>query len=67
MKQNMGIIDRALRTLAAFGIVGAFFLGYLEGTVGYVLLGVSAVLLATSAVGVCPAYLPIKLSTKSEG
>ncbi len=64
MKLNMGTIDRLVRTVAAVALIGAYFAGLVEGTTAYILLGVSVVLLGTSAVGFCPAYLPLSLSTK---
>ena len=64
MKLNMGTLDRIIRTAAALALIGVYFAGLVEGTTAYILLGVSVVLLGTSAVGFCPAYLPIKLSTR---
>lgn len=63
---NMGKTDRALRFLAgaaALGIgIGA--LGALHGqALGVVVAALGVVLLLTSAVGFCPAYVPIGLST----
>ena len=63
MKKNMGPIDRAVRTILA--LVLAYLIGNetIAGTLA-VILGVVAILfLITSAVSVCPAYLPFKIST----
>jgi hypothetical protein len=64
MKINMGILDRILRIgLATLG--GALYgMGLIEGTLGYVILGLGAVFILTSSVGFCPLYLPLKISTK---
>jgi hypothetical protein len=64
MKINMGILDRILRIgLAILG--GALYgMGLIEGTLGYVILGLGAVFILTSSVGFCPLYLPLKISTK---
>ena len=66
MKQNMGTIDRVVRTLVALAIAAAIFMGYIEGTVAIILGVLAAVFLLTSVIGVCPLYLPFKLSTKKE-
>jgi K+-transporting ATPase A subunit len=67
MKTNMGTADRAIRVLVALAIGGAYFAGMISGTVGIVLAVVAVVFLGTSAVGMCPAYLPLGLSTKKDG
>ena len=64
MKQNLGITDRTIRTIAAV-LIGAFYIAdVISGTTGMILLLLAAVLLATGAMGVCPLYLPFKLSTR---
>ena len=57
MKQNMGTVDRAVRVVVGVGILayGAFVGSY------WGLIGIVPVL--TGAVGFCPAYLPLGLST----
>jgi hypothetical protein len=68
MKKNMGMIDRMLRTALAVVVAGLYFAGQLTGTAA-VILGVFAVIfLATSAVGFCPIYALLGISTlKGEG
>ena len=58
MVKNLGTIDRALRIVAGLGLIGATLAGYLPawGWIGVVLL-------ATAAIGWCPAYLPFGLKT----
>ena len=63
MKKNEGTVDRAVRLLAAVGLAVLYFTGAVGGTIGTVLLVVAAVLLLTSAFGICPAYLPFSIST----
>jgi len=64
MKQNMGTIDRLVRTLLAVLIVILYFTGQITGTAA-ILLGIVAILfLVTSFLGFCPAYLPLKINTK---
>jgi uncharacterized membrane protein YkgB len=65
MKQNIGNTDRIVRiVIAALLIVGAWMAGF--GTIGgIILLVLAVVLLATSAIGFCPLYLPFGFSTRS--
>ncbi len=62
MKRNMGTADRLIRTLvvAPVAIIAGIVVG---GVGGIVLFVVAAIMLATSAVGSCPLYLPFGLST----
>jgi hypothetical protein len=63
---NVGTADRAVR--AVIGIVAlalAFTtLGVMAGTLwGIVAAVVGVVMLGTAALGMCPAYMPFKIST----
>jgi len=57
MKSNVGSIDRVIRLIAGFGILGAGY--YFKSWWG--LLGIVPLLTATFRF--CPAYLPFGLST----
>lgn len=63
MKKNMGIADRVIRILIAAAFIGGYFAGFIEGTLGYVLLALGAIFILTSAVSFCPLYLPFGLKT----
>ena len=63
MKQNMGTIDRVVRTALAMVIVALYLGGQISGTAAVLLGIVAGALLLTSLVGWCPAYLPLGLST----
>ncbi len=63
MKSNMGTADRVVRSLVALAIVGLYATGAIGGTVAILLGVLAAVLLLTSLVGWCPAYLPFGIST----
>lgn len=68
MTRNMGALDRGLRTfvVAPAAIVVAFVVG--AGTVGGVILFVVAgIMLASSAVGFCPTYTVVGISTHPSG
>ncbi len=65
MKQNMGVVDRALRffVVAPAAIVLAFFVG--AGTIGgIVLFVVAGIMLVTSLTGYCPNYTFIGITTQ---
>lgn len=64
MKANMGTIDRSLRAAAAVLIVVLYTGGYISGTLVIVLGVVAGAFLLTSAIGWCPAYVPLGLSTR---
>lgn len=63
MTKNMGTTDRVIRTLAALGIAILLLTGYIQGVVATVLGLFAIVFLVTSAMGFCPLYLLLKIST----
>jgi len=58
MCKNVGLIDRVLRAIIGFALIGATLIGMI-GPWGW--LGL--VPLVTAALGFCPAYLPFKIKT----
>jgi len=66
MKLNLGQADRIIRVIVAVVIAVLFFTKVISGTLGIVLLIVGGVLLLTAAVGLCPLYLALGLSTKAK-
>ena len=63
MKKNMGNTDKVIRLLIALVIVVLHFANVLTGTWAIILYIVAAVLILTSILGICPAYLPFGIST----
>jgi hypothetical protein len=64
MTRNMGSIDRVVRGLVVAPILVLVALAVGPGTgVGVVLLVVAGVMALTAAVGFCPAYVPLRIST----
>ena len=63
MVRNIGSIDRLLRILAAVVVFALIANESITGTVAWVLGIMALVLVGTSAVGSCPLYLPLGLST----
>ncbi len=63
MKKNMGTIDKVVRILIAAVVVLLYFTNVISGTLAIVLLALSAVFVITSLVGICPLYMPVKIST----
>lgn len=63
MTLNMGRTDRTLRLVVAAVLV-ALVLFVTDGAIDWVLGIVAVVLVVTSFVGTCPAYLPFGFSTR---
>jgi len=63
MKKNMGTVDKVARIVFAIIIAILYFTSQITG-VAAIVLGIVAILfLITGLTGVCPGYLPFKLST----
>jgi len=64
MTKNMGTLDRVIRTIIAVIIVVLLLNGTLTGILA-MLLGLFAIaFLGTSAIGWCPLYKPLGISTR---
>jgi hypothetical protein len=59
----MGGTDRLLRLIVAAVVVALYFFGVIEGTLGFVLLILSAIFVLTSFVSFCPLYTPFGINT----
>ena len=66
MKQNIGSVDRLIRTILTVVVAVLYFTDQITGTAAIVLGIIAAIFLLTSAVGFCPLYYPLKISTKKE-
>ncbi len=66
MQKNMGTVDRTIRVVFALLIAVLYFTGSISGTAAIILGIIAIVMLITGFVGVCPAYLPFKISTKKK-
>ncbi|MDZ7804567.1 DUF2892 domain-containing protein [Thiohalophilus sp.] len=67
MNQNMGTADRAIRIIIAIIIAALYLTNVISGTLAIVLGIIALVFLLTSIIGFCPAYAPLKISTKGKG
>jgi len=63
MKQNMGIIDRVIRTALALVVAILYFTGNLSGLAAIVLGIFAFVFLLTSTIGFCPLYTALGIKT----
>jgi hypothetical protein len=63
MKKNVGSIDQIVRYLLAAVIIALFLLKVVTGTLGFILLGVAAVFIITSALNFCPIWWMLGLKT----
>jgi hypothetical protein len=66
MKANMGSIDRIIRIMIAAIFAILYFSNVITGTIGLVLIVVSAVFLLTSFINFCPLYAILGISTKKK-
>ena len=63
MKKNMGSADRIIRLVLA-GLMAGLYLGHvITGTLGLILLALTAIFVLTSLVSFCPIYLPFGINT----
>lgn len=63
MKKNMGTIDRGIRVALAALVAVLYVTHVISGTAAIVLGVIAVVFLLTSIIGVCPAYMPLGIST----
>ena len=66
MKKNMGTVDKVIRILVAVVVVVLYFTHVISGTLGIVLLALSAIFVVTSLLSFCPLYLPFSISTRKK-
>lgn len=64
MKANMGTADRVVRVVVAAVVAGLILTDVVQGVLAIVLGVLAAVFVLTSAVSVCPLYLPFGISTR---
>ncbi len=65
MKQNMSSLDRTVRWILAVVMATLYFTGTVTGTLGIVLLVLTAVFAVTGMVKFCPLYSIFGMSTCS--
>jgi hypothetical protein len=63
MKNNMGTTDRSLRSIIALIMIVLYYYEIISGTLGIILVVISAVFLLTSIIGFCPLYVPLGLNS----
>ena len=63
MEKNMGSADRTIRVIVAVIILTLYMTKIISGTLGIVLMALSAVFLLTSFISFCPLYRVVGLST----
>lgn len=63
MKKNMGGADRIIRFVVALVVIALYYFKSIDGTLAYVLLGLSGIFILTSFVSFCPLYTLFGLNT----
>ena len=66
MKQNMGTMDRIIRTSLALVVAILYFTDNLSGLVAIVLGIFAVIFLLTSLVGFCPLYTVLGINTTKD-
>jgi hypothetical protein len=66
MKKNMGTVDKVIRILVAVVVVILYFTNVISGTLGIILLALSAIFVVTSILSICPLYMPLGISTRKK-
>lgn len=66
MVKNMGTVDRIVRVVIAAIIAILYFTNVISGALAIILGIVALIFLATSALGFCPLYVPLKISTRKQ-
>lgn len=64
MKKNMGAVDRTIRILVAIAVLALYWLKVISGLTAVILGIIAVIFLLTSLAGICPAYTPMKFSTR---
>ncbi len=59
----MGSADRIIRVIIAAIMIALYFTATITGTLGIILIALSAIFVFTSLVSFCPLYLTFGLST----
>jgi hypothetical protein len=63
MKKNMSSADKMVRLIVAAIVVTLYFTDVISGTLGIILLALSAVFVLTSLISFCPLYTIFGIST----
>ncbi len=66
MKKNVGTIDKVIRILIAVIVVVLYFTNVISGTLGIILLALSAIFVVTSLFSFCPIWKVLGLSTRKK-
>ena len=66
MKKNVGSTDQIIRLILAILVGILYYTDTISGTLGFVLVALSIVLVLTSVVNFCPLYLPFGINTRKK-
>jgi hypothetical protein len=67
MTKNMGTADRTIRIILAALFFILIWVGAVKGALLWALVVLGVVFLGTAAMGTCPLYIPLGISTKGKG
>ncbi len=66
MKKNMGTADRIVRLALAAVVAALYATSLISGTAGTILVILAVIFAATSALGFCPLYAIVGISTRKK-
>jgi amino acid transporter len=66
MKKNMGSLDRVLRIMAGVVFAVLIFAKVVSGALAIIMGLLAIMFVVTSLIGVCPGYVPFRISTQSK-
>ena len=64
MNRNIGTTDKAIRIVLALVAAWLYYTGRVSGTLAIVVLVIAIMLVVTSLISWCPAYMPFKFSSR---
>ena len=62
-EKNVGTIDRAVRLIVGIALLAAFALNIVAAPLSYLVALIGLIALVTGAIGTCPAYSVIGITT----
>lgn len=65
-EKNVGTLDRVIRILGGIALLAVFALNMVPAPLSYLVLLVGIIALVTGAVGTCPAYSVMGISTNGK-
>lgn len=66
MEKNLGALDKALRITLSIITGALYYIGILDGTLGFILMVIAITCLFTTFVSFCPLYFLFDIQTRNK-